>query len=78
MLVCDGSCSFVLSLVGYLDYDWVIKFFVLLVLILGVMVFNDMFLIYVLVEKFIIIIIKFGYFYINLLVNFDVCIYEYK
>lgn len=38
---------------GNLDYDWVIKFFVLLVLILGVMVFNDMFLIYVLVEKFI-------------------------
>lgn len=51
--MCDGSCSFVLSLVGYVDYDWVIKFFVLLVLILGVMVFNDMFLIYVLVEKFI-------------------------
>lgn len=51
--MCDGSCSFVLSLVGNLDYDWVIKFFVLLVLILGVMVFNDMFLIYVLVEKFI-------------------------
>lgn len=77
MLVCDGSCSFVLSLV-VLDYDCLIKFFVLLVLLLGVMDFNDMFLIYVLVEKFIIIIKKFGYFYINLLVNFDVCIYEYK
>lgn len=51
--MCDGSCSFVLSLAGNLDYDRVIKFFVLLVLILGVMVFNDMFLIYVLVEKFI-------------------------
>lgn len=51
--MCDGSCSFVLSLVGYVDYDWVIKLIVLLVLILGVMVFNDMFLIYVLVEKFI-------------------------
>lgn len=75
--MCDGSCSFVLSLV-VLDYDCLIKFFVLLVLLLGVMDFNDMFLIYVLVEKFIIIIIKFGYFYINLLVNFDVCIYEYK
>lgn len=58
--MCDGSCSFVLSLVGNLDYDCLIKFFVLLVLLLGVMDFNDMFLIYVLVEKFIIIIIKFG------------------
>lgn len=59
LLVCDGSCSFVLSLV-VLDYDCLIKFFVLLVLLLGVMDFNDMFLVYVLVVKFIIIIIKFG------------------